>query len=374
MKVLHINCNYIGTALHRLLIRRLRESGGEHLVFVPSDGRAAWKSFVPEAGEVVSECFKRFDRYIYFKKQAQIRRSAEKAYDISSFDCIHAYTLFTDGNCAMALSKKYGIPYVVAVRNTDVNGFFKRRRLLRRRGVRIMRSASAVFFLSEGYREKTLTKYVPERFREEILRKSRIIPNGIDSFWLENIAPLPDAEKLRRIRGGELKMLCVGRVTRWKDPTPACRAVEELCRRGYRASLTVIGKVEIPEIVEELKKSPVFTYLPPRPKEELIKVYREHDIFVLPSRDETFGLVYPEAMTQRLPVLYSKNEGFDGQFPDGEAGYAVDPFSAEDIAEKLLLAVKNYEEIIERAPTLARRFDWTDIAKQYSTIYKSFLS
>lgn len=40
----------------------------------------------------------------------------------------------------------------------------------------------------------------------------------------------------------------------------------------------------------------------------------------MPSHKETFGLVYAEAMSQGLPIIYTKNQGFDGQFPDGYVG------------------------------------------------------
>ena len=148
MRVLHINCNYTNSALHRTMFRKL-ERYGEHRVFIPSDGLTP---FEEQENETESVCFRRADRYIYFKKQAQIIRAAEKACDVAGFDCIHAYTLFTDGNAAMQLSKKYGIPYVVAVRNTDINGFFIRWWLLRGRGIKVLENASAVFFLSEEYR------------------------------------------------------------------------------------------------------------------------------------------------------------------------------------------------------------------------------
>lgn len=36
MKVLHINCNYIGTTLHQLMIEELTRQGIENEVFVPS--------------------------------------------------------------------------------------------------------------------------------------------------------------------------------------------------------------------------------------------------------------------------------------------------------------------------------------------------
>ena len=39
--------------------------------------------------------------------------------------------------------------------------------------------------------------------------------------------------------------------------------------------------------------------------------------FCLPSHAETFGLVYVEAMSQGLPIIY-EGQGFDKQFQDGE--------------------------------------------------------
>ena len=38
----------------------------------------------------------------------------------------------------------------------------------------------------------------------------------------------------------------------------------------------------------------------------------------MPSKYETFGLVYPEAMSRGIPIVYTKNQGFDKYFEDGE--------------------------------------------------------
>ena len=43
----------------------------------------------------------------------------------------------------------------------------------------------------------------------------------------------------------------------------------------------------------------------------------------MPSRYETFGLVYGEAMSQGLPIIYSKGQGVDGYFKEGTVGYGV---------------------------------------------------
>ena len=370
MKVLHINCNYIGTALHRVMFRRI-DRNGEHRVFVPSDGRAAWKDFVPETHEAVAECFRPADRYLYFLKQKKILTALEQIYDVRQFDCIHAYTLFTDGNCAMTLSKKYGIPYVVAVRNTDLNGFFKWRKLLHGRGMKILKNASAVFFLSEEYRRQLLERYVPAAMRKSVMDKSYIIPNGIDPFWLEHPAPPKSEEDLRRIESGRVNVLFAGRLDHYKNPTRTGEAVDLLAERGYDIHFTAVGRVREPEILEKLRRGKNFTYIEAQPREKLLEIYRRHDLFVMPSTDETFGLVYPEAMSQGLPVIYSRGEGFDGQLPEGQAGYAVDPRSTQDVADKILRILKDYRAISGRCAELAQQFNWDRFIAQYNQIYRN---
>ena len=61
----------------------------------------------------------------------------------------------------------------------------------------------------------------------------------------------------------------------------------------------------------------------------------------MPSYTESFGLVYAEAMSQKLPVIYSKGQGFDGQFEEGLVGYHVSPYDVKDIANGILKALEN---------------------------------
>ena len=56
----------------------------------------------------------------------------------------------------------------------------------RRRGVKNMLKAKAIFFLSNAYKEQVFGKYVPKKYKEELLQKSYVIPNGIDDFWFDN--------------------------------------------------------------------------------------------------------------------------------------------------------------------------------------------
>lgn len=56
----------------------------------------------------------------------------------------------------------------------------------------------------------------------------------------------------------------------------------------------------------------------------------------MPSFTESFGLVYAEAMSQGLPVIYSKGQGFDGQFAEGVVGYHVDAHDPEELCENII--------------------------------------
>ncbi len=322
----------------------------------------------PTSDVTVSECFQKWDKLVFDFKQQKICKAAEKLFDIKCFDIIHAYTLFTDGNCARKLSKKYSVPYVVAVRNTDVNDFFRKMIHLRGRGVKIMLDAKAVFFLSEAYRSQVFDKYVPKKYHEELKKKTYIIPNGIDDFWFENIS-----EK-ENIIEKPLKLMYAGRIDRNKNIPSIQKAISILSQKGIDATLTVVGKVADKKLFDEIKNDPNTTCLDPLPKEKLIEIYRKHNIFVMPSFTESFGLVYAEAMSQGLPVIYSKNQGFDGQFPEGTVGYHVDAHDVSDVACGIEKLTEDFENIKKNVVSCAKVFNWLEITDIYDKIYKTILS
>lgn len=369
-KVLHINCNYILTQLHQLLIRNLTALGVDNCVY--SQIAYGVKGIVtPDENVIVSECFNRRDRYVFYYKQWKILRDIKKHYDFKEFDCIHAYTLFTDGNTAMQLSKEYGLPYVVAVRDTDVNTFFKKAFWLRNRGIEILEKASCVFFLSKTYKDTLLKKYVPANKREEISRKSRIVPNGIDQFWLDNINYEKDFSASTKLLGNKcLHAVFVGVLSKRKNVVTTIKAIEILKQKGWDVKFTVIGKAEDPKQVEAVRNSLETKYIGPKSKEEILTYFRDADVFIMPSITETFGLTYAEAISQGLPVIYSRGQGFDGQFEDGIVGYSVDCFSPEEIVEKIVQITGDYVRISKNCLAKAARFNWYDIAKTYKTVYE----
>ncbi len=363
MRIFHINCNYVGTALHQIMAESLEKLGYKNQIYVPVYSKNV-SVIEPNKNVCVSECFKKWDRIVFDYKQEKIYRDIESKFRVSEYDCIHAYTLFTDGNCARRLSKKYGVPYVVAVRNTDVNSFFRLMPHLRKRGIRTMLNASAVFFLSEAYRKQVFDKYVPEKYKEKLFKKTHVIPNGIDDFWLNN------SYRCEKELDKTIKLIYAGRIDKNKNIPTTQKAMDILRKEGYEVSLTVVGRVEDKAEYESIMQNPNTRHIPNQKKEELIKCYREHDVFVMPSFTESFGLVYAEAMSQGLPVLYSAGQGFDEQFENGKVGYSVDAHSPESVVEGIKKVIKNYLSICGNVSDCARKFKWSEIALEYDKIYK----
>ena len=93
----------------------------------------------------------------------------------------------------------------------------------------------------------------------------------------------------------------------------------------------------------------------------------------MPSFTETFGLVYAEAMSQRLPVIYSKEQGFDNQFLEGEVGYHANARSARDVADAIEKVIANYSKISEATIGHVEKFRWKEIVKQYDEVYKNII-
>lgn len=370
MKILHINCNYIGTKLHRSMIEHLNLFGIESTVYTPVCEKENEDVTTQGCQVIVSKCFRKWHRILFDYKQERIFRDIQNRLDCSAYDCLHAYTLFTDGNCARRLSRKYRIPYVVAVRDTDVNAFLKKAFYLRGRAVNILRDASAVFFLSEGYRRQVLENYVPERLREAIRAKSQVIPNGIDDFWLQN----RNTDKLRddlseSLSEKKLRVICVGVINHRKNHLATQEALQLLRQQGWSVQYQIVGKVLDQKLFEKIVTYPDTEYIPQQPREKLLGYYRKNDLFVMPSHMETFGLVYAEALSQGLPVIYTRGQGFDGQFEEGTVGYAVAANDPLEIAERIVDAAKRYWELTENCLQLADTFNWTDICEQYRELY-----
>lgn len=365
MRVLHVNSYYSVGPFYRGLFEAQRQMGEQLSVFVPV-AQGFQSPFDFGDYTTVSPDHGRFDRLWFPLKHGKILKDAENRFGGQRFDVAHAHSLFSNGYIAWQLHQRHGWPYAVAVRDSDVNAFFRRMPHLRGMGRAILRDAARVIFLSAPYRDSALAPYLSQDALDAVKAKSEVIPNGIDAFWHAHRADAP-----HRPDPGVIRLLLVGRASKRKNALAALAAADALAAQGKKVRFdVVIGLVEDPGILDRIRAHPLVTLHQNLSREQLLPLYRAADVFVLPSLQETFGLAYAEAMSQGLPVIYTAGQGFDGQFPDGHVGYAVNPRDPQEIAARILDILSRHESVARAALLESARYDWTAFAARYAEIYR----
>jgi glycosyltransferase involved in cell wall biosynthesis len=318
---------------------------------------------------IYSEDYKEIDRLFYHRKRKKILAAIENRIALEHIDLVHSHYLFSAGGVAYALKKVYNIDYIAAIRNTDLNYFFRYAVHLRGFGLRIMCHAARLVFLCPAHKDALIRGYVPESLKESMWNKSVVIPNGIHDFWLDN-----RHLRCNRKVGNSIKLLFVGEFKKNKNIRTIVKVVKLLCRRGYDARLDLVGDGSDAKAVKRLAERSqnivnICGWIDS--KDELLRKYREADVFVMPSITETFGLTYIEAMSQGLPVIYTKGQGIDGYFKDGVVGFACQPLNAEEIASKVVQIAQDYNRMSANTTKSVDKFSWSKIGRDYEKLYSS---
>lgn len=367
MKVLHINSYFSTSGLFKELYDRQVESGLDLDVYVPISYEYPEERIAAKGDYVRTDrVFHQYQRYIFHWKHHNILNSLLQTYSFEDYQLIHAHSLFSNGWLAYQLWKKYQIPYVVAVRNSDVRTFFAKMPWLRKMGLNILQNAQHIIFISKNSYNEVYEKYIPQKLVDPLKAKTSIITNGIHQYWLDNRYVKEDFSLHEPLR-----LITVGKVY-------AGKRFEQLAEMVQNYSLirpielNIVGPDWDKSLTEQLKKTDNVIYHGAKSKEELLAMYRQMDIFALLSSPETFGLVYPEAMSQGLPVIYTENEGFDSFFPNYLIGVSVEKNDSLDFSKALDYIIKHYERISLNASASVDSFNWDSINEQYLKVYKKY--
>ena len=357
MSVLHICCNLAGSTVFPQLFEALAAQGLEQGVFVPERRAKDMHKNEPKGVPTVYRMtVKATDMLFFFRKAQRSVPAIEKQIDLSGVTLIHAHTLFTDGSIAARLAKKHGLPYAVTLRYSDIEAIWKYEPHLRPMARRILRGAARVVCLGSAAREKVLG-WFSGAARDALADKLRVIPNGLDPAWLDG-APRTAAHTPVRVG-------FAGRMNERKRPLDALNAAHEA---GY--AMAACGDGPLKEAFCAAMR-PQDRYLGRISGMDAMKAfYADCDVLLVPSAAETFGMVYLEAMSQGVPVLYTKGQGFDGQFPEGEIGYAVPCGDVQAQTEALKRVVQEYAQRSRRCVAGAEKYAWPRIAGMWMRLYR----
>jgi glycosyltransferase involved in cell wall biosynthesis len=363
---LHVCKYFYDSTVHRDLILSLAGSHfGIYKIFVADHRLSPVEEINPN---VTYFKYPVFLRYFLILRSFYGLTNSLRSIEVRDFDVIFCHTWIVDGIYGYFLNKVFDVPYVVLVRNTDINFYFRYMRHLRWFFVKIIKSASMVGFVSHANMELFSEKVgaiIPDQ-------KKLIWPNGLNKFWLGQLSERNQSVRSESYRSSNRasKVLFVGRYDQNKNLKGVFGGVSLLRSQGYDVELLCVGDDlnflckclgfsidELPTWITSLGKLS---------REELLYYYRESTCLCVPSFRETFGLVYLEALSQYLPVVLSKGQGIDGFFTNGV--FSVDPKVTLDIADGILSAIDYRGDY----PDLSS-FSWVDIGCLVNDDVSSFL-
>ena len=140
------------------------------------------------------------------------------------------------------------------------------------------------------------------------------------------------------------------------------------CKYIENAELIIVGDgCEMQRLRKIADKKVQFTgYLP---HNEVIEKMREADIFVLPSENETFGMVYLEAMASGCITVGLENEGISGIIKNGENGYLCKPDNIKSVLEQII-NFQNKNQILDNAYNTVKNYTKDKAGKNYLNYLK----
>ena len=185
-------------------------------------------------------------------------------------------------------------------------------------------------------------------------------------------------------------LLFVGRIQPLKAPDVLVRAVAQLVadnpERRDQIVVAVVGGpsgsgLAHPEHLEKLASSlgigDIVRFAPPAAQRDLADWYRAADATVVPSYNESFGLVAVESQACGTPVVAAAVGGLTTAVRDGVSGVLVDGHDPRDYARVLarLLDEPRWRSTLSQgALAHAEQFGWSATAEAMLAVYRDALA
>lgn len=149
--------------------------------------------------------------------------------------------------------------------------------------------------------------------------------------------------------------------------------------------LTAVGRRDLePTYVRQLEKTieklglqAQVSLTGPRPYADMPSIFQAHQLFVMPSLYEPFGIVYLEAMGAGLPVIAATAGAGRELINHGENGFLVTPGSTAEISEYVQKLSQDRALLAEMGIAAQARYErhptWTETAAQITTFLEGMI-
>lgn len=144
---------------------------------------------------------------------------------------------------------------------------------------------------------------------------------------------------------GRMDSSNVARYHRYKGHEQLIACWHEVVAAVPDARLLIVGggsgKAEVMALAKASSAAVSIEFRGFVPDTDISGVFAESDVFAMPSRGEGFGLVYIEAMRNRLPVIASKHDAAPEVNIEGVTGYNVDLDKPDQLPQRIIQLLRN---------------------------------
>ena len=292
---------------------------------------------------------------------------------ISDFDIIHIH----EHRHSLAIAthryaKRNNVPYVLQAHGS-VLPFFQKQQLKeifdRFWGFDILHDASRVLALTEVEKEQYLKMGVSGQ-------KIEIVPLGIN---LNEYGNLPDKGNFKskyNIDENDKLILFLGRIHEIKGLDLLISAFNQIQNESVK--LAIVGgdygfRGELEKLINEYELGDKVLFPGVLTGQDKIEALVDCDIFVMPSRYESFTTSGLEAMACSKPIILTKNNHIHTWVNDNVG--LVCEFDDEELSD-CMKTLLNDDELCEKFGKSGRKlieekYNWNEVSKQIEGIYKN---
>ncbi len=298
---------------------------------------------------------------------AEVERYARLAGQISmqeDFDVVHAHDWMTYP-AGLAVAGLTGKPLVVHVHSTefDRSGENINQRIydIERQGVH---EADRVIAVSHLTKNILVSRYGVDESKVEV------VYNAIDT----NGKRLAD-RALPSIRKDEKIVLFLGRITMQKGPEYFLAAARKVLEVVENVRFVMAGSGDMIrrtiELAAEMGIGHKVLFTGFLRGDDVNKIFRMADVYVMPSVSEPFGIAPLEALSQDVPVIISKQSGVAEVLTHV---LKVDFWDINEMANKIIAVLKHpplQSTLREHGSFEVRKLSWEDSAERCNQLYGS---
>lgn len=223
----------------------------------------------------------------------------------------------------------------------------------------VLRAAKFVVVFSEEQKAVMMEKYGLSSDRV------RVIPNGVDeAFYHTQPRALHTFPRL----------LFVGRLSHQKNLSQLLGALEGISDK-FETRLVGDGELRtsLEQKTQELGLKNVH-FMGRKDGEALKELYRESDIFVLPSEREGMPLVLLEALAMALPIVGTDVTGTRDLVVPGTNGLLAPLGDTETYRTALLDIIRDparYRRMSQQALADAQQYSWAKVVQRFGELYEA---